>query len=44
MKFVKSPWFMINAKDDPLVIRDMLPLDLPEENENVVMITTERGG
>jgi predicted alpha/beta-fold hydrolase len=41
---VAIPLFVINAKDDPLVIGDMIPLQAPLENRNLILVTTEHGG
>jgi len=44
LRNITVPYFLINAKDDPLVIEEMLPLNAPSENKNLIMVTTKHGG
>jgi len=44
IKDVSVPLFLVNAMDDPLVLRDNIPFDAPTQNENVYLITTDHGG
>jgi predicted alpha/beta-fold hydrolase len=38
------PLFLLNAIDDPLVMADNIPFDAPNENENIILVTTQHGG
>lgn len=41
---VAIPMFVVNAKDDPLVIGEMIPMQAPLENKNLILVTTDHGG
>jgi len=35
---------LLNALDDPLVPQALIPYQLAEDNENIIMVTTKVGG
>jgi len=41
---INIPLLLLNALDDPIVDQRLIPLDLPEKNPNVILVTTEYGG
>ncbi|GLD97904.1 hypothetical protein PINS_up006601 [Pythium insidiosum] len=41
---VRVPLLCLNAKDDPISVKTAIPFDAPEENPNVVLCVTNRGG
>lgn len=41
---VDIPLLLVNAIDDPLVDPKTLPFEVPKQNENVILVTTDYGG
>lgn len=41
---IKVPTLLINAKDDPVVIEDVIPFDEVQVYDNLILCTTKRGG
>ena len=35
---------LLNSMDDPLVDSSLIPFDLPQQNEHIILVTTEKGG
>lgn len=44
LKDLTCPFLMINSKDDPFVAEKALPMDIHNENENIIFILTQKGG
>jgi hypothetical protein len=41
---IRVPLLCLNARDDPLLPADYLPIDEAKASKHVVMVVTERGG
>jgi hypothetical protein len=41
---VAIPLLFVSAEDDPVVNPKFMPIDVPEKNENVIVVMTKRGG
>jgi len=41
---ISIPMLLVNAVDDPIAIAELIPYNLPEQNENVILATTDVGG
>jgi len=41
---INLPLLLVNALDDPIVDPTLVPFHLPQDNHNLILVTTEKGG
>eukprot|EP01130_Rhizamoeba_saxonica_P016536 TRINITY_DN7663_c1_g1_i2.p1 TRINITY_DN7663_c1_g1~~TRINITY_DN7663_c1_g1_i2.p1 ORF type:complete len:375 (-),score=54.38 TRINITY_DN7663_c1_g1_i2:157-1281(-) len=41
---IERPVLLVNARDDPIVCEDSIPIDAALENENIILCISSRGG